>query len=384
MRVLHVTGSLIEPLGGAEQYCLAVAAQQARGAHSVSVAAGWIDDAVAAALASEGIPAIVLPTRRPYSPDRHGENILQKASFHMRELVDSISATPASRQIESMHADVVHVHRFSGFGTSVLQVEGPRLVHTVHDFSLIDSTATLVRGDSQVEALAGVQSVRAHVIGRKIPPRVSMIFPSARTLERHRALGFPSDRFDSRVLPHGWPGEPKAEVRGLRPVLRFLFLGKLSDHKGVEMLLDAWGDGIEGARLDVAGDGPLAERVRGTASVTALGWLDETGRRDALEASDVMVFPSLWPENFPIVVAEAILAGLPVLTTQIASPPLVDDGRSGLLVAPNAADLRSAMLRMVRDRELVRRLASGAGERAHQLDMRRHVEALDAVYRAEP
>jgi glycosyltransferase involved in cell wall biosynthesis len=382
MKISQFTSSLIEPLGGAEQYCLALARHQRRAGHDVTVVTGWADDSVVAALEADGIKVWVLPSSRPYSPDRQGGSLGAKLRFHALELVDSVRHTRATLALEAGRFDVVHVHRFSGFGTAVLRVRGTRVVHTVHDFSLVDTSASLVRDGKLLQQPSRAQSVRSTLATRRLSPETTFIFPSARTRDRHSEWGFRTSRFDSRVIPHGWPF-PDSGASAMRPTggeLNVLFLGKLAEHKGVPLLLDAWGAGIPGAVLRIAGDGPLAERVAANPAVEHLGWLDEARRAAELARADVLVFPSRWPENFPIVVAESVLAGVPVVTTTIASPPLVDDGESGLLTEAVPDALRGALVRLTSDRGLLSRLAAGAASRATQLDMAAHGEAIIDAY----
>ncbi|MCU1404944.1 MAG: glycosyltransferase [Glaciihabitans sp.] len=384
MRIAQFTSSLIEPLGGAEQYCLSIARHQKAHGHDVEVVTGWADSSVRAALEAEGIPVRVIPTSRPYSPDKPGGSRRQKLHFHAVELLDSVRRTAATTSLERAAYDVVHVHRFAGFGTGVLRVRGARVVHTVHDYTLVDTSASLVRDGELISDTSKVQKARAALIISGLSPQTTLIFPSARTRDRHTEFGFPTAAFDSRVIAHGWPEPaPIADADRLQPtsnVLNALFLGKLSEHKGVPMMLDAWGDGIPGVVLRVGGDGALAADVAARPGVEALGWLDERRRTAELERADVLVFPSQWPENFPIVVAEAILAGTSVLTTTVASPPLVDEGESGLLVEPTAAALRGALDRLAKDPALLAELAAGAAKRARQLDIDVHGEAIIAAY----
>ena len=321
VRIAQLTSSLIAPLGGAEQYALALARRQRDDGHDVTIVTGWIDDRTRAELAAEGLRVRVIPGRRPYPPDRHGSGLVQKLDFHLREILDSVRRTSVTRALERGRFDVVHVHRFSGYGTSVLRTRRTRVVHTVHDFGLVDTSASLVRDGRMPDGPSRAQAIRRRLIVRGIPRTTAMIFPSAATLQRHRAWGFDADAVESRVIPHGWP-TPKAVARSPHDGIVYLFLGKLSELKGVPTLLRAWGDGVCGAQLLVGGDGELAEAVSCAPGVEALGWLDAEGRSRALAEADALVVPSEWPENFPIVVAEAVLAGVPVISTgdRVAAP----------------------------------------------------------------
>jgi glycosyltransferase involved in cell wall biosynthesis len=382
MRIAQFTSSLLEPLGGAEQYCLALARAQKSAGHDVLVVTGWVDDGVVASLAADGIPTIVLSSARPYPPDRRGPSVRTRLRFHAGELRDSVWRSPATRELEKLGLDALHVHRFAGFGTSILCTRGCRVVHTVHDYTLIDTSASLMRGGRLLVRPSLLQRARAAIVLRRLPTRTTLIFPSDRTRDRHLAWGFPRRRFDQVVLPHGWPTPSPARVsRPREKGLAVLFLGKLSEQKGVTLLLEAWSDGVPGAALRVAGDGPLAADVASNPAVEFLGWLDERARTAELLAADVLVFPSVWPENFPIVVAESMLAGVPVVTTTIASPPLVEDGESGLVVTPTAAELRAAFVSLIADPALLAALKVGTRARAVQLDMTAHTSAVLDAYR---
>lgn len=382
LRIAQFTSTLIEPLGGAEQYCLALARHQKSLGHDVTVVAGWADDSVVEQLAADGIPVVLMPTSRPYCPDRPGPSLGAKLRFHSAELLDSMRRTHATRELERLAFDVLHVHRYAGFGTSVLRVVSSRVVHTVHDYTLVDTSASLVRDGKLLTRRSLVQRVRSTLAVRGLPHEITLVFPSARTRDRHDEWGFETSAFDSIVVPHGWPAAPAVAPRPTRAHddVVVLFLGKLAGHKGIDMLLEAWNGGIPGARLRIAGDGPLASQVISDVSVEPLGWLDADGRASALADADALIVPSLWPENFPIVVAESMLAGVPVITTTVASPPLVDDRDSGLLAEPTAEGLRAAIETLVADRALLARLATGAALRAHQLDMDAHDDAIIGSY----
>jgi glycosyltransferase involved in cell wall biosynthesis len=162
----------------------------------------------------------------------------------------------------------------------------------------------------------------------------------------------------------------------------FLFLGKLLPTKGVDLLLDAWGDGIPGAELWIAGAGVLEPEVAVAADsgrVRFLGWLDDAGREAALAAASVMVLPSTGPEIFLLAAAEGALAGLPVISTTVAAPPAIRDGESGILVEPSAAALRAGMERLMPAAERAR-LAAGARALAEELDFDRHLDRVLHVY----
>lgn len=392
MKIAQFTSTLIEPLGPAERYVLTLARLQRLDGHEVVVVTGWADDSIVAGLAAEGIRTIVLPTDRPHRPyrgdgtGRREESALARLRFRWHELVDSLQRTAATHYLENAGFDIVHVHRFVGFGTAVLRARGVRVVHTAHDFRLVDSSASVLRNGVMRRRPSVARRLRGVFARQGIAPETTLIFPSVRSRDRHVEWGFAVDDFDSIVIPHGWPAaqvvpEPSGTaVPSVDAELTVLFLGNLADADGLPALIDAWGSGIPGVTLRVAGDGPLKARIDAIPTIRSLGELGDAERTEELVTADVLVFPSARHETFPNVVAEALLAGVPVLSTQVAAPPLVVDGESGLIVAHRAADLRSAIERLAADRGLVARLSLGAHVTARQLDMTKHSESIMDAY----
>jgi glycosyltransferase involved in cell wall biosynthesis len=79
-----------------------------------------------------------------------------------------------------------------------------------------------------------------------------------------------------------------------------------------------------------------------------------------LREVDVVVAPSIWYENAPLVIREAFLAGKPVVTAAFGGmQEWVQDGVNGLLFRPrDVLDLRGTLERFITDPDLVRRLSN--------------------------
>jgi glycosyltransferase involved in cell wall biosynthesis len=173
------------------------------------------------------------------------------------------------------------------------------------------------------------------------------------------------------VIPNGIDVPPEVGEEAEPPEV--LFVGRLLPEKGVDDLLAA-ADGLE---LVVVGDGPLRDRVPG-----ALGFLprEELARRYARAA--VVVCPSR-REGFGVVCAEAMAHGRPVVASAVGGlAELVVDGETGLLVAPgDRAALRTALDRLLTDRELRRRLGTAGRRRiAERYGWERVLDATLACY----
>ena len=148
-----------------------------------------------------------------------------------------------------------------------------------------------------------------------------------------------------------------------------LYVGRLVAEKGVDVLLDAWGDsGRGGATLVLIGDGPLSERAERPASRAAgvrwLGPLDRERLPVAYAAAALAVLPSVptprFREPWGLVCNEAMHQARPVIATTAvgaAAGGLVRDGETGLVVAPgDPRALAGAIDRLLTDDTLRRRL----------------------------
>lgn len=128
-----------------------------------------------------------------------------------------------------------------------------------------------------------------------------------------------------------------------------LFVGRLSEEKGVLLLLDAWEAHPDGAwgELVVVGDGPLRSEVAARAArrtdVRVTGLLDAAGVDAAMSAARAVVVPSTWTEAFPMVVLEAMARGRPVLASRLGGLPEIVTDDVGWVVPPSAAPLADAL-----------------------------------------
>jgi glycosyltransferase involved in cell wall biosynthesis len=180
------------------------------------------------------------------------------------------------------------------------------------------------------------------------------------------AGGWGLDRNRIEVLVNPAPPPTEVAPAALAPGT-FVFVGRLTEQKALPVLLDALAQ-VEGARLDLVGDGP--ERLsleagvarRGLAGrVEFLGALDRDQVLARLAGARAAVLSSAW-ENLPHAAVEALSVGTPVISTNVGGvPEVVHDGENGLLVPANEpVALADAMRSVLVDDALCERLAAAA------------------------
>jgi glycosyltransferase involved in cell wall biosynthesis len=233
----------------------------------------------------------------------------------------------AARRVD---ADLLHAHWLPA-GWVAARTEKPYLVQV---------------WGTDVELARRVPQLARTVLGRA----QLVITASTALAEQARELG----ARDVRVIPSGV--EIPATVGEEADPPEVLYAGRLSTEKGVLELLDA----ARGMNLVVAGDGPLRRRVPGARGFVAHEELERLYARAA-----VVVCPSR-REGFGVTCLEAMAHARPVVATSVGGlRDLVVDGETGIVIPPrDAAALRTALERLLGDRELRRRLGSAARERA--------------------
>jgi glycosyltransferase involved in cell wall biosynthesis len=163
------------------------------------------------------------------------------------------------------------------------------------------------------------------------------------------------------------PGDPD---RG-RPIV--LAVGRLASQKGFGALLEAaacWRDMRPEPLLVIVGQGPLEAELKSQAARLQVD-ARFAGHRDdvpvLLASAGVFVLPSVW-EGQPLILQEALRAGVPVVATRVGGTPALTGEDAALLVPPGDVQrLAGAVRAVLTDPVLAARLRQAAADRAHTL-----------------
>lgn len=240
--------------------------------------------------------------------------------------------------IREAGADVVHVHNiFPNWGDVWVRELSPPLVHTVHNYRPLCSAGTFYRdggvctlcigGDTRHavryrcyrnSAVATLPlAVHNHGGVERNPllqqaNRVVVLAP--RMADVFRTAGVAGDKL--RVWPNFLPDGLDPGPSSCTRFSRYLFVGRLTEEKGIEQLVRHWPE--EAPALDVIGDGPSMPAVTDAAAarlnVVVHGRRDRDTVLEAMASATALIIPSRWFEGFPVIYAEALANALPVLT----------------------------------------------------------------------
>ena len=194
------------------------------------------------------------------------------------------------------------------------------------------------------------------------------VAPSRSLADEYLRLGIPAEKL--RVSDYGFPplGAAPPRAADARAPLRIGFVGTLVWHKGAHVLLEAVAR-LPRDRFELLVFGSVETFPDYVASlrrqafglpVRFLGGFESGDASRVYARIDVLVVPSLWPENSPLVIHEAFQAGVPVVGARVGGiPELLRGGECGLLYdAHSAADLARCLATLVASRERLAELAA--------------------------
>jgi colanic acid/amylovoran biosynthesis glycosyltransferase len=290
--------------------------------------------------------AAALATGALRSPRVVADGLLRRVPTSMRDLV------ALARAVRRLDPDVLHCHFGpNGAMAADLRATGAIGVPIVTTYHGIDLSRILVEhGVRFYERLFRHGALHLPVSHRFAETLVSAGCPGERTRVHH--MGIPLDQFPYRERRH----EPGAPVRMLS-VARLVPKKAIDDAVRAALRLRAAGHHI---RYTIVGDGPqrpflqtLIDEADAGSDVRLLGWRTIDEVRRLADEHDLCVAPSVTAadgdqEGIPTTIMEGMASGMPVISARHSGiPELVEDGRTGLLVAEGDVDaLTEAMRRL--------------------------------------
>ena len=392
MRVLLVTQFYPPVAGGQEQHVRTLANALVERGHRVEVVT--IAVAGPAGTFTEGG---VLVHRIRTTAQRLPWLYTDPVRPHSMPIADPGFRSTISGILRAGTFDVLHAHDWSiGSAIGPAAQAGVPVVLTQHDYSHVCATKRLMRGDavcpgpSPTVRLRCASSWHGPVVGPVVAVANAL---SRRTRTRHVDAFIPvssvvavSTKLPGRsaytVIPNFIPDDLVLDSATPHPEGPIVFVGDLSRDKGVEVLLDAHpvtgglpalvlaGRTFEDTPLDL----PDGVELRGP--------LEHPSVIDLLQSACMVVVPSIVPDCCPTVVLEAMALGRPVVAAASGGiVDLVDDGVTGLLVAPGDANaLSGALSSVVNDRDAAAAMGRMALERARSFTASVVLGRIETVY----
>jgi len=275
------------------------------------------------------------------------------------------SAEKVRREIERVKPSIVHIHNF--FPTLSPSVHwaakeaGAAVVQTLHNFRLGCLNGAFFREGKMCTDCLGKPPVLG-VIRRCYRDSLGASATVFGMLELHRARGTWHKAVDGFIALTGSARDRLIEVGipadklHLKPNMVYpdlplgdgagrycLYVGRLTVEKGIPALMRAWESSPHLPELVVAGTGPLEPLVREAAdrcaNIRYVGLQPKAEVVKLMQAAGVLVFPSEWFENCPMVVLESLCVGTPVISSNLLTvKDLLSDGPHAHFFEPGKPD----------------------------------------------
>lgn len=312
-----------------------------------------------------------------------------------------------AKLIKDFQPDIIHAHNiYHQLSPSVLDAAREAkvpVVMTLHDYKLICPNYQLLnhgqvcqkcldgnfwhcfqekcfkdsRSQSFLASLEAVLHQRWQTYQRGVD---LFIAPSQFMADKCQAAGWPNDRLQVLINP-----VPELPVGQRQVQDYFLYAGRLSGEKGVDVLLRA----LEGSnyRLKIAGRGPeenalrqLVKDLKLSEQVDFLGQQGHQQLASLLDGAIALTVPSIWYENMPLNILEALGRGCPVVASRIGGiPEIINHQVNGWLVEPgNSSSWTKALDQAVQADAI--RFSQQAKESVEKYGWNKHFSAIEAIY----
>ena len=204
--------------------------------------------------------------------------------------------------------------------------------------------------------------------------------------------------FDWHRMHVLWNGIDADEYRDVEPLpspeIRLTFAGYFGAHKGIDVLIRAVARlNRPNIRINLVGSGAEEPNYRALADSLGIGsclrfWgkLDNREVKQAYRETDIYCLPSVWPENQPVSITEAMACGIPVVAADLGgSRELVADGETGFLVpAGDDEALAERLARLADDAGLRRHMGEAGRQRIAQTSFHAQMARLTGLYDTVP
>ena len=291
--------------------------------------------------------------------------------------------------LKNFQPDMVHLNNFAHqISPSILDAIKDHhipVVMTMHDYKMVCPTYSMLCKGKVCERCMGGRFYRCGINRCTKGSLFKSMVNVAEMYLHHRVLHI-YDKIDLYISPSrflkykaaemGLKGEVAylpncVDVFGFEPGFEWqeksiVYVGRLSNEKGVETLIDAV-NGID-IKLKIIGDGPLRgyleEKIKAGAitNVDFLGYRTGQDLHNEIRNSMFLVIPSECYENNPLTVIEAFALGKPVLGARIGGiPELVRDYETGLTyTSGDVVDLKEKITQMLENKEKIPEMGKNA------------------------
>lgn len=286
--------------------------------------------------------------------------------------------------IQDEKIEIVHVHNTLNLvSTSVyyaaLSCHMP-IVQTVHNFRLVCPGATFFRDGhvceecldkglvcavkhkcyrgSRGQTFACVVSTWIH---RFIGTYKKLNYICLTEFNKEKLLNLKQIREERIFIKPNFVEEAREIVPYEKRKNQFVYVGRLEEIKGIDVLLEAWKlMGEDAPELLMCGRGPLEDWAKNyiesnhLTNVKLLGFVPNTEVRKMIGESKALILPTQVYEGFPMTIAESYACGTPVIGSDLGNTgSLIEEGKTGYKFSPDSPEKLVGAVKMIESSDLI-------------------------------
>lgn len=294
--------------------------------------------------------------------------------------------------IEDFKPDIIHLNNFQRqLSESIIEAANEKnipVVFTAHDVQAVCPAITMLDGNKHICELckkgkyfncikkkcvkeSSLKSILAALEGEFY--RIKKVYN-----KKIDWIVTPSSFYKQKMVEDGIEEEHITAIHNFIELDKYnletqddgygLYIGRLSKEKGILNLIEAFSS-IKDKKLYIAGDGPEKEKIESFIAerhlndrIILLGHINQDEVKEYLRKARFVIVPSIWYENCPYSVMEALAIGKPVIGANIAGiPELVSNQVNGLLYKYDSiSDLEVKMKILYENPELAKEYGKNA------------------------
>lgn len=317
------------------------------------------------------------------------KNILKKIMVPFESIFSIKTYREIKEIIKREKIEIVHVHNTLPLISSSVYYAakncGVPVVQTLHNFRLLCPGATFTKGNIICEEclekglMCAVKSrcyrqsfiqtivLVLNLIFNRIVGTYNKVdaFISLTEFNKKKFIGLlPEDKIfvKPNFANQNYLENSDNEEKGY-----FLFLGRIDEIKGIDLLLESWKD-IKDVKLLIVGKGPYEEKAKEYVKVNNMNNIEFLGYKDKHDVLEIiskaiaLIIPSQCYEGFPMTIVESFSLSVPVIAGDIGNlSTIIKDGNNGLLFKYNSyKELSKRINDLLYNKELRLDLANGA------------------------
>jgi len=309
------------------------------------------------------------------------------------------------RMIKEFDPDIIHLHNLDRYMlTLLLPIKHKRVMRSIYDYGIVcPSLWGIHKDDSKVcEQGIGLKCVKHKCISPIAYPIHWYLFKAKYNLQKKKVKRYAvaTNKLSNFMKNQGFNNfdvfpyctnkiSDKVKMNDEKIIL---FIGNLEKNKGAEYairMMPSVLKEVPDAKLILLGDGSegeilkaLSKELKVYKNVVFQGKIPNKEVDSYYERSSIVVIPSIWMENSPLVIYEALAFGKPVITSDRGgNPELIDDGINGFVTkVGDYGKMAECALNLLKDKKMLMKFSENALLASKKFTMKNYVDNIEDMY----